>query len=222
MIQAAAEALVAISTMPRDVPYSDVRELVHAAVQCPEIRSKLPTLIMSLRNHSKSLGPGVGAGEKFTPLKLVCALYEEDSPMAIALLKLLVIYGSWSSLLRLLEMTDAIETGDVVNRKIHGYNNTKFAALHGAIHKIFADQLKADEILAENGGSVTNASKYAPHEGRGGFNGYHGDCIAQLLYSHSDLPSDPEYRKRTLRKLYRKLRARLNAANDHIAEVIAR
>jgi hypothetical protein len=214
----AAEALVTISTLSREVPYSKIKELVCCVLQCPMQRNSLPVLIMLLRNHSKSLAPGVGSGEKAIPLKLICALFEEDAPMAVALLKDLVLYGSWASLLQLLAYIDLIGL-ETVGGHYHPSSDHHFNALQTAIYQHFAKQLQADESSVANQSGVSNASKFVPHEGRGGFNNFHGDRIAQLLFPNTapHLPADA--RKHTLRKLFRQLRAKLNSSNNHIAEV---
>ena len=81
----ASDALVKISTLSCEEEYEGIKKLVQ---------------IMFMRNHSKSIAPGVRAGEKSVPLKLLCALHEEDQNIATALLKNLVLYGSWASLTR--------------------------------------------------------------------------------------------------------------------------
>ena len=213
----AADALLKISNLSRDVPYTDVKDLVHLVLSCPRTRLNLPILIVYLRNHAKSFAPGVGAGEKCIPLKLLCALYEEDSQIAIALLNDIANYGSWSSLLRLLELIDELGAGST--SEYNPSTNTQFNNLQRAIHVRFAAQLQADQVSEAAGSGVSNASKFAPHEGRGGFNSYHADRIASIIFSDTEVDVAAEKRKFRLRKLYRKLRAKLNAANGHIAEV---
>jgi hypothetical protein len=220
--QSPQDALHKISTLSRDVPYADVKDLVRLVLSCPRTRLNLPVLIIFLRNHAKSFGPGVGAGEKCVPLKLLCALFEEDPFIATALLKDITNYGSWVSLLRLLQMTDDIgASSDAQN--YHPSTHLRFRNLQQAIYQRFSEQMKADDEITRGDGpcsGVSNASKFAPHEGRGGFNSYHADCIANLLFVGVELDVSQDVRKYKLRKLYRKLRTKLNAANGHIAEVI--
>jgi hypothetical protein len=219
--ESAADALHQISTLSRDVPYADVKDLVRIVLSCPRTRLSLPVLIIYLRNHAKSFAPGVGAGEKCVPLTLLCALYEEDAFIATALLKDMINYGSWASLLRLLQMTDELGTRSEAH-DYHPSTNSRFRTLQQAIYQRFSDQLKADDELTRGDApcsGVSNASKFAPHEGRGGFNSYHADSIANLLFAGAELHVAPDVRKYKLRKLYRKLRTKLNAANGHIAEV---
>ena len=164
----AADALVKISTLSREVEYEDIKKLVRTVLQCPTKRSSLPALIMFMRNHSKSIAPGVGAGEKSVPMKLLCALHEEDPHIATALLKDLVLYGSWASLLHLLVYTDTLGLEAV--HTYHPSSDHRFASLQNAVYHRFSEQLKADETADSNGFGVSNASKFTPHEGRGGFN----------------------------------------------------
>jgi hypothetical protein len=215
----ASNALVTISTLSREVAYQDIKELVRAVLQCPTTRSSLPVLIMFMRNHSKSLAPGVGCGEKSVPLKLLCALHEEDPHIATALLKDLALYGSWASLLHLLAYTDMLALEAVEN--YHPSSPHQFTALQKAVYHRFSEQLKADKTADENVSGVSNASKFTPHEGRGGFNNYHGDQVAELIFSGVAVHLSPDARKHTLRKMYRQLRTRLNSSNGHIAEASA-
>ena len=208
-----------ISTLSRDVTYDIVKQLVEDVMASHSIRLHLPILIMYLRNHPKSLAPGVGGGEKSVPIKLLCALYELDSPMATALVKDLVLYGSWQSLLRLLAFTDSVcKEND--GEAFHPSSNHRFSELQGIVHKLFADQMKADEESNSHGGGVSNASKFSPHENRSDYMQYHGDCIAKIIFqgSFDDDPSNKD-KSYALRRLFRKLRAKLNAANNHIAEI---
>ena len=213
----AADALVAISTLSREAAYEDIKKLVRTLLQCPLKRNNLPVLIMLMRNHSKSLAPGVGTGEKSVPLKLLCALHEEDPYIAPALLKDLVLYGSWASLLHLLTYTDML--GLKAKGNYHPSLEHQFNSLHNAIYHCFSEQFKADDTADLNGSGISNASKFAPHEGRGGFNNYHGDQIAQLIFAGMAIHLPADARKHTLRKMYRQLRARMNSSNGHIAEV---
>jgi hypothetical protein len=216
----AADALLTISTLSREVPYNEIKELVRCVLQCPVQRTSLPVLIMLLRNHSKSLAPGDGCGEKAVPLKLVCALFEEDPPIAVALLKDLVLYGSWASLLQLLTYTDTIGLENV-GAHYNPSSDHQFNTLQTAIHRLFAEQLQADESSDAKQSGVSNASKFAPHEGRGGFNSFHGDRIAEILFCHLFPHLSADARKHALRKSFRQLRAKLNSSNNHIAEVKA-
>ena len=144
---AASEALVAISTMGRDVPYARVRELVETVLRSHTQRQHLPVLIMWMRNHSKSRAAGTGMGERSTPMHLLVALYECDAPVALALLKDMTLYGSWRSLMVLLDFTDNLcADGD-------GDDNTaavRFGQLHQAVHAVFARQLRTDATHARS------------------------------------------------------------------------
>ena len=62
----------------------------HAAV--------LPQMICYLRNHGKSLGQGQGSGLRRVAENLAVALYEADPPAGMMLMRMLVCYGSWKSL----------------------------------------------------------------------------------------------------------------------------
>ena len=211
---AAAEALVAISTMGRDVPYERVRELVEAVLQSHTQRQHLPVLIMWMRNHEKSRASGAGMGERSTPVQLMAAIFETDPPVAVALLKDLTLYGSWRSLVSLLEFTDGLCAD--------GDSAVRFGPLQQGVYALFAKQLRADVDSVEAGGGVSNASKYAPHEGRSNARQQiHGDAIAALLFPDERAAQgaegdDARYR---LRRLYRQARASLNECNQHIAEV---
>jgi len=211
---AAAEALVAISTLGRDVPYERVRELVEAVLRSHTKRQHLPVLIMWMRNHSKSRATGAGMGERSTPVQLLVALFECDAPVAMALLKDLPLYGSWRSLAALLELTDGLcADGDA--------SAARFGPLQQAVHALFSKQMRADLESLKTGGGVSNASKYAPHEGRNERLQAHGDAIAAILFPDQDaiLSPDDDNKRYQLRRLYRKARASLNECNQHIAEV---
>ena len=207
---AASEALVAISTMGRDVPYARVRELVETVLRSHTQRQHLPVLIMWMRNHSKSRAAGTGMGERSTPMHLLVALYECDAPVALALLKDMTLYGSWRSLMVLLDFTDNLcAAGDGDDTAA-----IRFGQLHQAVHAVFARQLRTDLDSLAAGGGVSNASKYAPHEGRNATLKRHGDAIAALLF-----PDAASQDKAHLRRLYRQARVSLNECNQHIAEI---
>ena len=214
---AASEALVAISTMGRDVPYERVRELVETVLCSHTHRHHLPVLIMWMRNHGKSRAPGAGLGERSTPMQLLVAVYECDPPVAMALLQDLTMYGSWRSVMQLLEFTEKLCEDDGGDATAPA---TRFGMLHQAIHALFAKQLQADLKALEQGGGVSNASKYAPHEGRNARLARHADAIASLLFPDTDSAAGQEAEKKhRLRKVFRKARASLNECNQHIAEV---
>jgi hypothetical protein len=211
---AAAEALIAISTLGRDVPYERVRELVEAVLRSHTKRQHLPVLIMWMRNHAKSRATGAGMGERSTPVQLLVALFECDAPVAMALLKDLPLYGSWRSLAALLELTDGLcADGDA--------SAARFGPLQQAVHALFAKQMRSDLESLKTGGGVSNASKYAPHEGRNARLQAHGDAISAILFPDQDaiMLKDKDDKRYQLRRLYRKARASLNECNQHIAEV---
>ena len=210
----AGKALFAMSTLSRMVPYDKIKELVEEVMKGPTVRLHLPVLILHLRNHSKSLAPGVGMGERSIPLSLLCALYECDAPMAAALLKDMVLYGGWNSISSLLVLTDKLD-GDSGDKDGDPARVPKFSEFQAAMHRLFANQLRADEAAAANGRCVSNASKYVPHEGRKALPKRHSDAIAALLFPETAGGGNAS----ALRRRFRQLRARLNRANGHIAEM---
>lgn len=180
--EAAQDAFVAISTLSRDVPLEKVEELVATVLRDHETAVHLPELIFHMRNHTKSLAPGEGLGERTVSCRLLVALSNCDPTAAIALLKLVPLYGSWKSLVELLELTDAVG----VSRQGETYHPSsahQHSALQAAVHDMFASQLRTDEASVKEGGGVSNASKFVPHEKRGArFMSHHGDQIAERLF----------------------------------------
>jgi hypothetical protein len=68
----AAEALVKMVTLGRDANYETIKDLVVTVMKSDLIKFRLPILIVHIRNHNKSLGPGV-AMEKSLCLCNLCA-----------------------------------------------------------------------------------------------------------------------------------------------------
>ena len=166
-----------MSTLGRDVPQEHVDELVATVVRDEELRGDLVPLIMHMRNHNKSVAEGTGAGERDVAEKLMLGLFVADAPAAIATVGLLAMYGSYRSLSRVLARSDEVEASSWGN----------FSALQSAVHMVFADRLRADEVEMKAGRPVSNAAKFAPHEKRGKKNALnprtrHADAIAVLLF----------------------------------------
>ena len=156
----------------------------------------------------------------------------------MALLKLFPIYGSWKSLIEILELVD--EKMLSASPEYHPSDTHPYSELQAAIYTLYAEQLKADQSSVQDGGGVTNASKYAPHEKRGArFMGFHSDAVASIIFEE-DASGDPvnmsetspegkegdkrgkrgkHPRQAQLRAPYRKLRSMLNESNQHIAEM---
>jgi len=220
----AAEALVAISTLGRDVGIEEIEKLVSVVIQSDECRQHLVPLIMHLRNHSKSVfgksaDGKAGAGEKIVAERLFIALYHVDPPAAFATVGLMSSYGSYKSLANLLALTDVLQ-GET---EAHDYQ-----PLQEAIYEIFGVQLKRDLVEAAEGRPVSNASKYAPHENRGQKGRAtsslpprkHHDEIAKRVLDVKDHQIASDSGKAWLRTRYRKdVLTPLNKANGHIAEI---
>lgn len=217
----AAVALVAISTLGRDVGIEEIEKLVSVVIQSDECRQHLVPLIMHLRNHSKSVfgksaDGKAGAGEKIVAERLLIALYHVDPPSAIATVGLMSSYGSYKSLANLLALTD------VLNGETEAHD---YQPLQEVIYEIFSVQLKRDLVEAAHGRAVSNASKYAPHENRGkkgraGSRGKHHDEIAKRVLDVKDHQIASDSGKAWLRTRYRKdVLTPLNIANGHIAEI---
>ena len=177
----------------------------------------------TFRNHKKSLAPGQGLGERSVSEKLFVSFFHADPSAALALAKLLPLYGSWKSCTSVLILTDELEhkrRKDANDDLLHhpSLTDNRYAPLQAALHRLFAIQLMADAESHAADGPVSNASKFVPHETRSSsrdniFMGYHEDQIIKeirLLCPAVDVPD---------RKAFRKLRVMLNVSNNHIAEV---
>ena len=202
------EALIALSALPRDCSWEELSKEVKR-VYHSERKDTIPLLIMKMRNHPKSLGPGTGDGEKATPEKILVALHALDAPMAEALLPLMVLFGSFKSLVSILVFTDYL--GKAKSVDYHPRNEHEYSHLQADIYRLFADRLSGDARW--RGGGVSNASKFTPHEikSKRTFKTYHGDRIATLLF-----PTVEDFKMK--RKIYRQLRSSLNTCNGHITE----
>ena len=147
---------------------------------------------------------------------------------------IIILYlGCWRSLNSILTLTDTLcsdrlkkrkaDKGEEINTPRSSLNS--FKELQEKIHDMYAQRLKSDDTSMQANGGVSNASKYCPHEHRGGgqFESTHADMIASRLFpdvesTSSDL-TDPKQVRNRIRKNYRKLRAKLNECNQHFAEV---
>lgn len=249
----ASTALMKILTLSRDTPLETLQEMVQQVLQSHKYAPFLPVVICYLRNHKKSLAPGSGSGERDLAERLTLALWSVDNEAGVMMLRFLVAYGSWKSMLNLLVLLDDLVNADeegedvlsespaVMKRGVppaprrgrrvssggpprrSAANEGPYQDLADAIHKLFAKQLKDDQAAVdqvENAPGeipvVSNAAKFAPHEGRGRhLTSAHADAIASKLFSGDEDGTKNKYAKR---KRYRHLRSRLNEANQHLPD----
>jgi hypothetical protein len=244
----AAAALMAAFSLTRDAATLPAcRALVSRALASAPHAAVLPQVICYVRNHGKSVGPGRGAGEKRAAEMLAVALFEADAPAGAMLMRMLVCYGSWKSLVAVLRLCDGLrpageapgETGkgNVRIRRGNGAAaadstwsgaarpaaaaGSRFEPLVSHIHALFADQLRQDAARLSSGPDmgVSNCSKFAPHEGRSGM-AMHADAIARLVFRRGAKGKKASGKKASqgLRRRYRQLRSKLNERNGHLAD----
>ena len=94
---AAEEAFMALFTCGRDVTYEDIKEKMEIILREKEKSSlfeNIPILIMHQRNHTKSLAPGSGAGERSVAERMLVALFDLDKSSALAIIELFPLYGN--------------------------------------------------------------------------------------------------------------------------------
>jgi len=113
----AEEALMKASTLSRDVSMEECHKLVTTILESVKYAPVLPVLICHIRNHEKSLVEGQGTGERNVAERLAVALYLCEPEMGCALLKFLVLFGSWKSLLNILCLCDVLNNPEAIKQK---------------------------------------------------------------------------------------------------------
>ena len=141
----AAEALLALSTIGRDVDLETMDEMVKKIIADSEHKDLLPALIFYIRNHKKSnvskKSGTSGLGEKIIAEKLLISLYHIDKDAAIGLVHCMVSYGYFGSLCNILDLTTELA--------VENEDKDYYLSLWNRIYDIFVVQLLHDKEQAD-------------------------------------------------------------------------